>query len=98
MRFWMNQNEQILNERVVKKALSVINAICVCTCVSMYKQKSQTHTWNAMPDESAIDNPNEYALRQAIPVSFKAKMDLNLDGSVYILTRNCTCISINMKR
>lgn len=64
----------------------------------MYKQKSQTHTWNAMPDESAIDNPNEYALRQAIPVSFEAKMDLNLDDSVYILTRNCTCISINMKR
>lgn len=33
MRFWMNQNEQILNERVVKKALSVINAICVCVNV-----------------------------------------------------------------
>lgn len=31
----MNQNEQILNERVVKKALSVINAICVCVFVNV---------------------------------------------------------------
>lgn len=35
MRFWMNKNEQILNERVVKKALSVINAIYVYVCVNV---------------------------------------------------------------